>query len=126
MRIEYSVDDLKHLNFRYMLQVDDHKDSSCVFGDDTNNGFWLEKRLKFIVCNDYKNCSMNGYYYTYSKHLNMTKEELVHSLNKSPNRHYRQLTIKELDWLNNYLLSERLWNLKLNDADPKPHISWIM
>jgi hypothetical protein len=98
--IKYSVDDLASLNFRYMIQVSNHETAECVFHCD-NPGFWLEKRLRFVVRNDDETCFLHGYYY--GQKSPMTAEDLVALLNKGDKRYYRLLNNKELRWLNNWL-----------------------
>lgn len=105
MRIEYSKDDLKSLNFNYIVQVGQHKHQDCIF-DCPNPMFWIEKRIKFVVAHDGKgkSCALQGYYYGLET---FTTRGLVERLNKSEGRYYRLLNAKELEWFNNWLQIQR-------------------
>lgn len=97
MKIEYSLDDLRKLNFNYIVQIENHKHYDCIF-DSENEGFWIEKRMKVVVVND-DACSIHGYYYGSKVY---TKNELVEYLNHSESRYYRLLNTKELKWFCNW------------------------
>lgn len=92
MIIKYSVEDLPSLNFRYVVQINNHAHEPMIFNC-SNPGFWIEKRLAFISCHNSESCYMHGCYYDTSH--KMTSEELVERLNRNDSRYYRLLNIKE-------------------------------
>ena len=103
MKIEYSKDDLKSLNFNYIVQINNNVHYDCIFSC-PNPMFWIEKRIRFVVAHSAENYSMHGYYYGSNT---FTEQELVDRLNKSKERYYRILNDKELAWFNNWQKLQR-------------------
>ena len=107
MIIKYSVGDLPNLNFRYLVQIENHEHykNDNIFDPDngTNAGFWIEKRLKFLVAN-YEGWTLSGAYYGHSSYE--SPEELVEHLNGSDTRYYRALSKQEVMCLTNILNKE--------------------
>lgn len=99
MIIKYSEDDLKKLNFQYVVQMDNHHHHECIF-ECKNPGFWIEKRMKVIIANG-EAFGMFGYFYGGSEQL--TKEKLLARLNGNAERYYRVLNKKEVDWFTEWL-----------------------
>jgi hypothetical protein len=100
MIIKYAMEDLEALNFNYVVQINNHEHHDCIF-DCTNPGFWIEKRISFVVVNDVDTCFMHGFFY--GRNEEMPKAELIIRLNKNEKRYYRVLNAKELAWFNNWL-----------------------
>jgi hypothetical protein len=99
MIIKYSVEDLPLLNFRYVVQLNNHDTQDCIF-DSGNTMFWVEKRIRFVSVNP-DGCYLLGMYYT--NHEKLSKDRLVQILNGNEKRYYRLLNSKELDYFTKWL-----------------------
>jgi hypothetical protein len=99
MIIKYSKADLKDLNFRYVVQLDNHTDIKNIFTTPKPD-FWVEKRIHFIVAVG----TCYGLYNYFSYPLKFeSAEELLAVLNRSEQRYYRLLTEQEIIALHKWL-----------------------
>ncbi len=101
MIIKYSKDDLPALNFRYVVQMDNHQHEENIF-ESKNPDFWIEKRLYLVSVNQ-DGCSISGFYYGQKT---LSEEELVERLNDNDERYFRTLNKAELASFNKWLEDE--------------------
>ena len=109
MIIKYCKEDLAKLNFRYIVQINNHDHHDNIFDGKTNTSFWIEKRMKFVTSHPCSNdelvsCYLTGCYYG---HKAFTAPELVEALNRSEGRYYRLLTEEELAAFNEIRRKEK-------------------